>query len=89
MSKVDRVMLIVRSMSDDERAELVHTIDCEYCVSCGIELPERDEPAHDCPYGDDEDDDDDEEDERDSRTSKTSIGTAPLLSCMITPKKLR
>lgn len=54
-------MIIVKSMVDEERAEFFDDLDGEYCMICGVELPEPGQPGHECPY--DPEDDEDEEDE--------------------------
>jgi len=69
MSRANRVMMIVKEMSDEERLELFDRLEGDYCENCGQELPDEDsdEPDHDCPNdpGDEGDDglDDDEDDE--------------------------
>lgn len=66
MAKLDRVMLIVRSMTteerdeldaallrsktDEERQRLFYLQECEYCTDCGEELPDEGAPPHDCPF---------------------------------------
>ena len=51
MSKADRTLMIVRSMTSDERAEFFHRLDCDYCLPCGEELPDEDsDEQHDCPF---------------------------------------
>lgn len=40
---------IVELLSEDDRLELFDSIGDTYCTNCGEELPEHDEPDHECP----------------------------------------
>lgn len=53
MSKLDRAWTIIRSMTDEERRELIDRQDEELCPRCAALLPNpNDENAeeHDCPF---------------------------------------
>ena len=52
MSKLERVLLIVQSMTEEERRESFDALDGEFCFPCGMVLPDEDagEPPHECAF---------------------------------------
>lgn len=55
MAKLDRVMMIVRSMTNKEREELFDELAGEFCTECGEKLPpENSKKEHECAYAEED-----------------------------------